>query len=205
MPVRILNHYIQVPILVLALFDTTVVLLAVIVSAVIQFPSNSDVVEPALLVRAGAVSIVMLLCIGAMGLYQSKQRARIEGIMARLLVAVGIGAGILAVLFYLFPSLFLGRRVMLLAAVMSIPIIVLGRILFSKAAVEDVFKRRILVYGAGKRASSISNLRRRADRRGFEIIGFVRADGDNLEVDGPSLSNDVSLVSAQIAHIRSVQ
>ena len=91
-----------------------------IVAADFLSPSNSDFVEPALLVRAGAVSIVMLLCIGAMGLYQSKQRARIVGIMARLLVAVGIGAGVLAVLFYLFPSLFLGRRVMLLAAAMPI-------------------------------------------------------------------------------------
>ncbi len=163
MPVRILNHYIQLPILVLALFDAIIILLAVIASAVFQFPANSDVVEPTLLVRAGAVSIVMLLCIGAMGLYQSKQRARIEGIMARLLVAVGIGAGVLAVLFYLIPSLYLGRRVLLLAAVTSAPVIVLGRVLFSKAAVENVFKRRILVYGSGKRASSISNLRRRAD------------------------------------------
>ena len=155
MPVRILNHYFQVPILVLALFEATVILLAVIMSAEFLFPSNSGFVEPALLFRAGAVSIVMLLCIGAMGLYQSTQRARIVGIMARLLVAVGIGAGVLAVLFYLFPPLFLGRRVMLLTAAMSAPIIVLGRILFSKAAVEDVFKRRILVYGAGKRARSI--------------------------------------------------
>ena len=201
MPVRILNHYFQVPILLLALFEATVILLAVIVSAEFLFPSKSGFVEPALLVRAGAVSIVMLLCIGAMGLYQSTQRARIVGIMARLLVAVGIGAGVLAVLFYLFPPLFLDRRVMLLTAAMSAPIIVLGRILFSKAAVEDVFKRRILVYGAGKRARSIQNLRRRADRRGFEIAGFVRADGDDLQVDEKSIVDQPqSLATYAIEH-----
>lgn len=201
MPARILNHYIQVPILVLALFEATVILLTVIVSADFQFPSKSDFVEPALLARAGAVSIVMLLCIGAMGLYQSKQRARIVGIMAQLLVAVGIGAGVLAVLFYLFPSLFLDRRVMLLAAAMSVPIIVLGRILFSKAAVENVFKRRILVYWAGRRVSSILNLRRRADRRGFEFAGFVRAAGDNLQVDGKRMVDQPeSLATYAIEH-----
>ena len=32
---------------------------------------------------------------------------------------------------------------------------------------QDLFKRRVLVYGAGTSARSIANLRRSADRRGY--------------------------------------
>jgi sugar transferase (PEP-CTERM system associated) len=44
---------------------------------------------------------------------------------------------------------------------------------------EEIFKRRVLVWGAGNRAASIlKRLRRRTDRRGFRIVGHVRAPGD---------------------------
>ena len=43
---------------------------------------------------------------------------------------------------------------------------------------EDLFKRRVLVYGAGRRAGSIARLRRRSDRRGFVVVGYLAAAGD---------------------------
>src|SRR5690606_35493355 len=52
------------------------------------------------------------------------------------------------------------------------------RTVFDKLVDEDVFKRRVLVYGAGRRAESIARLRRRSDRRGFIIVGYVPAEGD---------------------------
>jgi sugar transferase (PEP-CTERM system associated) len=36
------------------------------------------------------------------------------------------------------------------------------------------------VYGAGTRASSIADLRRKADRRGFQIVGKIAPDGDTV-------------------------
>jgi sugar transferase (PEP-CTERM system associated) len=54
------------------------------------------------------------------------------------------------------------------------------RTIFDKFVDEDVFKRRVLVYGVGRRAASIARLRRRSDRRGFIIVGYVAADGDEL-------------------------
>ena len=47
--------------------------------------------------------------------------------------------------------------------------------IFSHVVDENVFKRRVLVYGAGESAAAIAGLRRRADRRGFVVTGFVPA------------------------------
>ena len=47
---------------------------------------------------------------------------------------------------------------------------------------ESIFKRRVLVYGVGQRTAAISSLRRRSDRRGFEIVGFVQPDGESVTV-----------------------
>jgi len=38
---------------------------------------------------------------------------------------------------------------------------------------QEIFKRRVLVYGAGAAAASLASLRRSADRRGFQLLGFV--------------------------------
>ena len=48
---------------------------------------------------------------------------------------------------------------------------------------SEVFKRRILVLGAGRNASLINTaLRRRSDRRAFTLLGFVRLPGQDSVV-----------------------
>src|SRR5437879_13713209 len=59
--------------------------------------------------RALLIAGVFLLCLVAMGLYQLRQRARFTGIAARLLIAVLVAEGALGLIFYLAPSLFVGR------------------------------------------------------------------------------------------------
>jgi len=43
---------------------------------------------------------------------------------------------------------------------------------------RDLFKRRVLVYGSGTRAKTLSRLRRRSDRIGFQLVGFMSAEGE---------------------------
>jgi len=65
--------------------------------------------------------------------------------------------------------------------------VVLVRTLWDTLLDEDVFKRRVLVYGAGHRAASIARLRRRSDRRGFVVVGYLPAQGDApSEITEPS-------------------
>jgi len=43
---------------------------------------------------------------------------------------------------------------------------------------EDIFKRHVLIYGAGVSASRLLQLRRNADQRGFKVMGFVAAGNE---------------------------
>ncbi len=52
------------------------------------------------------------------------------------------------------------------------------RLLFERMVDQDMFKSRVVVYGAGKLASSILALRRRSDQRGFRLLGFMPTPGD---------------------------
>ena len=132
-----------------------------------------------------AAAGVIALC--AMGLYSRRQRSRLEGVLLRVAAALlAAGAGI-ALLSYLLPPLALARPVFLLTGPLSFLLLALDRFLFERVVDEDVFRRRVLVYGAGRRAISVTQLRRRSDTRGFRVVGFVATEGDELLVPGERL------------------
>jgi hypothetical protein len=66
----------------------------------------------------------------------------------------------------------------MLRTALSFAAVVLVRTIWDTLVDEDLFKRRVLVYGAGRRAGSIARLRRRSDRRGFVTVGYLPAAGD---------------------------
>ena len=129
--------------------------------------------------KAILFAAVVLLSMAALGLYQLRRRARFAGIVARLLIALCLAQLLLALMFYLAPALYVGRGAVLLGGGFALVGLALARYVFMRLVDENVFKRRVLVWGAGERAASIAaRLRRRSDQRGFGIVGYVAAPGD---------------------------
>jgi sugar transferase (PEP-CTERM system associated) len=105
----------------------------------------------------------------------------------RVAAALATGVALTAVCFFLIPSLEIGRGVLALAVAISIPVTCGARITLARFAGENAFKRRVLVYGAGRNAASIADLRRRSDRRGFVLVGFLLPDGETPAISAPRL------------------
>ena len=138
--------------------------------------SARDVLWPCAAVFSGAVVVSLL----AFGLYSSRQRAGLAGLSVRLIAATAAAAVVTAAAFYVVPSLWLGRGVLGLAALLALGTTLVSRVLFARIANESFFKRRVLVYGVGQRTTAMSRLRRRSDRRGFEIVGFLQPGGEDV-------------------------
>jgi len=118
----------------------------------------------------------------AMGLYQSRMRDGIKGVLLRQIIAYGIGVIILNTLFYIVPTLYIGRGLLFISLVSSFTAIILLRYLLFKIS-GDTFKKRILILGTGEKALSISKLKRKTDRIGFVLLGYVHLRGTKDEVD----------------------
>ncbi|MDG3088269.1 TIGR03013 family PEP-CTERM/XrtA system glycosyltransferase [Vibrio hannami] len=127
----------------------------------------------------------MQTCILAVGLYNEKLRATFKGIIIRLAVSVFI-AFLLAKVFYkvfsvselplYFTELYFGTALLMF---------VVTRYAASKTSYKQIGLKRIMILGAGKRASLIvKGMRRKADRVGMQIVGFIPMEGDAIqEVD----------------------
>ncbi len=146
--------------------------------------------------RGLVFAAVMFLSMTAMGLYNARQRSRLSGVLARVAASVFGGAMLIAILAYLVPPLGITRSALVLSCTLAFAGSFIVRTVFDKLVNEDVFKRRVLVYGAGRRAASIARLRRRSDRRGFIIVGYIPAEGDEHS-DVPksqTIAGDVDLL-----------
>jgi sugar transferase (PEP-CTERM system associated) len=194
MRIRLIGEHVHVSIAVLAVVELAVCSLAFFVAALVRFGVDLPVFENIhgpLWPRALVFGVVMVVCFTAFGLYSARQRARAFGIVVRVFAATVAGIVMTVVVWYVAPGMRVGRGVMLLASLASLVAIALTRTVFARLVHDDVFKRRVLVYGSGQGASAIAELRRRSDRRGFTLVGYVKADGETRAL--PITTLDASL------------
>ncbi len=184
--VRVFKHYIRLPFIVLGLSEFVLMIISVYAAAYTYsiFISNTyevDQIIGSVFPRSIIFASVMLISMVALGLYQTRLREGILGYFLRLSASFFFGTLVIALIFYAFPSLFLGRGALLMSEAYAFVVISIVRNVMYFAE-PSIFKKRILVLGAGERAFSVTELRRRSDRVGFSIMGFVHIRGEHDKV-----------------------
>jgi sugar transferase (PEP-CTERM system associated) len=174
--VRFFNHYVKGAFLVLAFCEAVILLSSTWVAILIRFAGEDQLIEenlgivwPKALVYAAVVATALV----SAGLYRRRQRYGLLGIFNRLIVAMLVAGPVMAVIFYIIPELYLGRGILILNLIITFLALLLSRGLFIYIMGLKGLQRRFLILGAGKRATSVGTLRRRSDRLGIEIVGYV--------------------------------
>jgi len=183
--IRIFRHYIPRSFIVLGLLEFVVIVSAVYMGVWLRFMDDVHgrvEVEP-IATKAWLFAMMMLSAMIVVGLYQRNSREGMGGMMLRVAISALIGFALMSFIFYTFPSTFLGRGAFGLAFGIALVGIVLVRIVFFRLVDQDTLARRVLVLGAGKRAMAIAGLRRKSDRSGCNIVGYVHVPGEHDEVN----------------------
>ncbi|HIA08694.1 MAG TPA: TIGR03013 family PEP-CTERM/XrtA system glycosyltransferase [Chromatiaceae bacterium] len=183
--IKLFNQYIPKAFFVLMLIETAVFAGSIYVGTQVRFADEgwNQTTDPvSLWLTPGLFALVMLGSMTAMGLYQRRLREGGAGMVVRVAASFLVGVIAMSLLFYFMPDLFLGRGSFSYSLAIAAVLIILIRILFFRLINQDMLKRRVLVLGAGRNAEMISRLRREVDRRGFQVIGFIPGEGDELLV-----------------------
>jgi len=170
--------------------ETAILFSALYVAGIAVF---GDYAESAKLIgpvapKAALIAGLVLICMVAMGLYRFDQRFYYRDAALRVLAGLSIGALFVALVFLLMPapvgakdSTF--KQIAGIGFGYSLVLLLSVRYLYFRTVDTNVFRRRTLVYGAGDRAASLAGLRRKADRRGFKIVGRVSVPGERIVGD----------------------
>lgn len=185
MRVQLFGHPVPRSMVILAMIEGGTVYFCLIAAHLLRFelnPSAVDYDQGSMWARALLFTAATFVCTMAFGLYSARQRARTIGILVRIVTSVGAAVAMTAVGLYLIPHLWIGRPVLGLAGALAICILLILRLGFLRLVGDSPFKRRVIVYGAGRRAAPIARLRRSSDQRGFVVVGFVRPPGEEIAV-----------------------
>lgn len=192
MRIRLFGHYWQLGLVLLWLLESAAIFGSSWLACRWFDPGNSSVVLIQSVVLAGCVMVASI----ALGLFSRRLRDRAAGIVLRIAVSVSAGAVVGALLLYLSPTH--RTTVSQLFGFIAIGLfsLLIVRVIADRLIDEDILKRRILVYGSGKNAARIIELRRRADQRGFKVIGFIASQNDERVVPSDRLVSDELSLSA---------
>jgi sugar transferase (PEP-CTERM system associated) len=173
--IRIFNHFVPTGVLLLLISEAAIFMFAVYVAAWIRFP-EADIYETLdpLWPKAANLSFFMVMTMGVFGLYQADLRESMRGIVLRLLASFLVGFALMSMVFYVVPSLFIGRGVFGIALLLAFGAIVALRSAFSQWAMLGIMQPRILVLGTGTRAVNVDEIARAQGAGGkFRVVGYM--------------------------------
>lgn len=188
---RLFGHYVHAQFLLLALSELLVIFVVGLSIESYLLASTPAVGEYSVLwmgARIALMAVVFVLFMAAVGLYDTRQRERLSGLVVRLIAALLLGSVALTFLYTLLPSFSVSNDLLKITALTSVLSLAVMRALFYKFIDGQVLLRRVLVVGAGRKARLINKLRRKSDTRGFHLVGFVEL---NTTDSSPMLDNRV--------------
>ncbi len=178
---RIFNQYVPVRRLLLFGVESSFILLIVAACPVLlQGTLRRDGGGAHLLLEAVLIAAVVQMCLYYCELYDFKIfRSNLE-LMIRLLQSLGFALIVLAAIYFLFPSIRIGRGVLLFSLIFISLGVICWRFLYNGFLKMKYLDQKILILGEGPLATGIA--REVLDRRdcGFKVIGFTTHDSNRV-------------------------
>ena len=133
--------------------------------------------------QVGLFTILVVIAALSVGLYETKLRETFRGIIRRIFVSVAISYFIIEVITSTFlTNVEISQYYLPTYAGLTILVLVIFRYFINRLGILGLGQSKIIVIGAGERASIIEKrMRREVDRFGFELLGFIPIPGDNRE------------------------
>jgi sugar transferase (PEP-CTERM system associated) len=172
--IRLFKHYVPNAVLLLGLLDLLCLMAAAEFGWQYRLHQIGLDLEPisTRLPQLFSFGASLLIAMVAVGAYSPLALTSMRFATARLLVAISLGTIFLSVIFFLVPALTFWRSNLLYAMGAALVLLFVLRLLIGKTLGSQVFKRRVVVLGAGARAERIKRLGS-VRGAGFVVVGYV--------------------------------
>lgn len=175
--IRIFRHYISAVYLFLVVMEICIFFASIYLGYWIRFPQHPEW-PGTLLLPATVLSITFLVCATGVGLYQRTTDYKSAGVHLRILAGFAIGAIVMSLFFYTFPTYFVGRGAFGYALLIALVGVIAVRIIFYQFVDQENLKRRVLVVGTGTNAAKVFALENTPICQNFKVVAGVRMTGE---------------------------
>jgi len=199
--IRLFNNHLRLKFLMLASLEALTFLVSVYSAALVRFQETEfeytniviDYEGGDIGVIAGIYTSVMMLCMVAIGHYQSQQHfspSMFTETIIKVLVSLTLGSISLMIIFYMIPDVHMGRGFHSIALVLSFLGVICVRAFFFQLIGQNVLKRNVLVVGAGSRAKTLIDEKGGSqDGVSYKIAGYIAVQNEVVAVPDSKVLN----------------
>jgi sugar transferase (PEP-CTERM system associated) len=180
MRIKLHGYSIYFPVLILLAIESVLMVVACRMAYWVIQAANRDLLTT--VTQATVLAIYIVLAGVGMGLYSRRQRDRLGGLLLRVSICVLLGAIAAKATFMFTPQFSTHPYTLLQVTGVAWLVLASTRAVSYRLLDQDLFRRRVLIYGAGEAAKPITLLRRRSDQRGFRLLGFVAVNGETPQM-----------------------
>jgi len=192
--IRLFNNHLRLKFLMLASLEALTFLVSVYSAALVRFQETEfeytniviDYNGGDIGIIASIYTFVMMLCMVAIGHYQSQQHfspSMFTETIIKVLVSLTLGSISLMIIFYMIPDVHMGRGFHSIALVLSFLGVICVRAFFFQLIGNNVLKRNILVVGAGSRAKTLIDEKGGShDGVSYKIAGYIAVQNEIVAV-----------------------
>jgi sugar transferase (PEP-CTERM system associated) len=163
----------------LVAFETVLIVSAIATAAYVRFGSrfSEGFLEENGILKTVIVAVILQGCLYFADLYDLRVLADRRELFIRLVHALASTSFLLAALYYWFPSLIIGRGVIMIATLLVITLVLGWRLTFEWLSRRARPRERLLLVGTSAAAVDLAReLFARRHELGVEIVGFVDPD-----------------------------
>jgi sugar transferase (PEP-CTERM system associated) len=179
--IRFFNAYIPIRTFVLGVSEGCLVTLSFVAAAIVRLGTSDATLM--LQYEQGLLKILLLsgtfiACMYYFDLYDSSILSNRREVISRLVQALGTMCILLAVAYYLYPPLELGRGIILIGLLLVLIILTLWRGLFFALNHGPRFAERTMIFGDEPSASSLVRELQSRPELGLSVVGRILVAGD---------------------------
>jgi sugar transferase (PEP-CTERM system associated) len=179
--IRLFHAYFPTRILTLGISEALLIGASFVLATIMRLgPVQANVLlrEEQGFLKIGALAVVFTTCLYYFDLYDSVVLSNKREVQGRLIQALGTTCIALAVIYYFYPNLELGRGIVLIGLVIVAMILLLWRGLFSALNGQTQLATRTLIFGDEPSSSKLFQMVAVRPELGLHVVGHVLVSGD---------------------------
>lgn len=177
---KVFGHYIPKTLLLLVIVESLILLTSIYAVSILAIGTSSPSTDHLFFPDAAMFCGVMLAVMATMGLYRRDLREQLQSILLRVSLSFIISLTIFYVFYIFYPETFFHRNVLLIGALCAFLGVLVCRLCWYQQS-DKYLKKKVMVVGVGERAQQLEGLRRKTDRFGVDIVGFVDMSGSDTQ------------------------
>jgi sugar transferase (PEP-CTERM system associated) len=174
--IRLFNTYFPVRTIALGVLEACLIALSFVIAAVLRLGTSDASLMLKYeqgLVKIAALSAAFILCMYYFDLYDSAILSHRREVLSRLIQALGTMSVLLAVVYYFYPPVELGRGIVLIGLVLVVAVLLTSREVFCALNGHPQFAERTLLFGDQQSAARIMRELEKRPELGLRVLGRI--------------------------------